>query len=282
MESILKENPKISALELEKRLDGNLCRCTGYRPIFEAFKSFSTANGKQQSLSPSCCSGEAGMGDIEELGCKKVCGKVCPPRKVQVSAPSAQTWITATTLQELYNLLDTNVGKRVKLVVGNTSQGVYFERFDLYIDISKISELTAATASKEQGGAVFGAAVTINNMKMLLAQFSKLAIFTALQTRNWKVLIEHMERVATDQVRNVASWAGNLVLSKEHKDFVSDLATIFSGVGARLTIGGNSGVSEVSMHEFYNLDLSKKVILSIRIPLAFPGENFKTYKVAQV
>jgi xanthine dehydrogenase/oxidase len=28
--------------EIESAFDGNLCRCTGYRPIMDAFKTFAT------------------------------------------------------------------------------------------------------------------------------------------------------------------------------------------------------------------------------------------------
>ena len=39
--SLLQRKPKPTSDEIEHILDGNLCRCTGYRPIFDAFKSFS-------------------------------------------------------------------------------------------------------------------------------------------------------------------------------------------------------------------------------------------------
>lgn len=44
MYSTLRENPNPQSKEFLKTLDGNLCRCTGYRPIIDAMKTVSKKN----------------------------------------------------------------------------------------------------------------------------------------------------------------------------------------------------------------------------------------------
>jgi xanthine dehydrogenase/oxidase len=67
MYTTLKKSPKPSKDEIENSLDGNLCRCTGYRAILDTMKSFAK---DEQPI------------DIEEL-CKLKClsvkddGKCC-------------------------------------------------------------------------------------------------------------------------------------------------------------------------------------------------------------
>lgn len=40
MYTLLRNNPLPTQLEMERTFDGNLCRCTGYRPILSGFKTF--------------------------------------------------------------------------------------------------------------------------------------------------------------------------------------------------------------------------------------------------
>ncbi len=57
----------MTADEVEQILDGNLCRCTGYRPIFDAFKTFAVDDDRLP------------VDDIEDLadgGDKKCCKKL--------------------------------------------------------------------------------------------------------------------------------------------------------------------------------------------------------------
>lgn len=49
MYSTLMSNPQPTSHEFFKSLDGNLCRCTGYRPIIDAMKSVNLLLREQKS-----------------------------------------------------------------------------------------------------------------------------------------------------------------------------------------------------------------------------------------
>ena len=57
--SLREKNPDAKMQDIEHILDGNMCRCTGYRPIHDAFKSF--AVDASESI-------KKALADIEELG----------------------------------------------------------------------------------------------------------------------------------------------------------------------------------------------------------------------
>ena len=49
-----------------------------------------------------------------------------------------------------------------------------------------------------------------------------------------RALSRHLGRVATTQVRAVASWAGNLAIARSHVSFASDVLIAFATIGATL------------------------------------------------
>jgi len=62
---LLASNPSPSLETVEKRFDGNLCRCTGYRSIFKAMHSFANPSSSFSS-SPSTARLESKRGARHE------------------------------------------------------------------------------------------------------------------------------------------------------------------------------------------------------------------------
>ena len=68
--SLYEKNPNATSQEIEHILDGNMCRCTGYRPIHDAFKSFAVDASAELKKT---------LADIEEAGgCQGKLNSICP------------------------------------------------------------------------------------------------------------------------------------------------------------------------------------------------------------
>lgn len=67
MYTMLRQSPKPSNHQLEEAFQGNLCRCTGYRPILEGFKTFTedweVSRNKCLVNNSGSTGGVCGMGD---------------------------------------------------------------------------------------------------------------------------------------------------------------------------------------------------------------------------
>lgn len=114
---------QISPLEVEQAFGGNLCRCTGYRPILDAFKSVAD---------------EVLFGDIEDLVmcdrtgrtcsdafgmCKKVrCDQAQATLKLQIS--DDRWWYKVNSIQALMKILNSDIPQPYMLVAGCTAHGI--------------------------------------------------------------------------------------------------------------------------------------------------------------
>eukprot|EP01018_Ginkgo_biloba_P015424 Gb_26971 [translate_table: standard] len=165
MYGLLSNNPNPTSQEVEDQIDGNFCRCTGYRPIFDAFHTFSCEYKNsvcQVDKRSSCPMLEL---DIEDIGNKRASGEMMTNL---VLSKEGVTWIRVLSLQDLYSVLRAYKNKKaVRMVRGNTSTGVYPEfSCDVLIDISHIPALLKTTVSNE--GIIIGGAVSISDLMLLL------------------------------------------------------------------------------------------------------------------
>lgn len=149
----------VTKQQLEDYLDGNLCRCTGYKPILKAFETFSKCDRHDVNLKDICggsCTLSNGNKDIEDLTCgnhhreinhNEITSKSCKGKKSNnikknitnvnelmnsyTSLPlmffnsnTNKRWIRPINIEQLCAILREYSSSSIQLVGGNTSIGV--------------------------------------------------------------------------------------------------------------------------------------------------------------
>ncbi|MCD7449395.1 aryl-alcohol oxidase 2 [Datura stramonium] len=289
---------KLTSSEAEKAIAGNLCRCTGYRPIADACKSFAADIDIEDLGFNSFWK----KGDSKEMKVSKL--PPYDPTKNYSTYPeflksesatnldsSRYPWYSPVSIEELRSLLNSNVTENAasfKLVVGNTGTGYYKEtqRYEHYIDLRYIPELSII--KRDQRGIEVGATMTISKLISFLKEENKVNL-GSYGTLVSEKLANHMEKIASPFVRNSASVGGNLVMAQKN-GFPSDIATLFLGLCATVSLMTSHGLEKVTWEELLSrppLD-SRTVLLSVCIPFKKDRSSlqphskflFETYRAA--
>lgn len=194
MYSLLEANDgKISAAQVENSFGGNICRCTGYRPILDAFKTLSSVGVDIEDLSITSC-----MTKCKDNPCGGICA--AGTRALDIVFADDRQWITAQNLANLLDVLKTNVADQpYMLVSGDTAHGVYRrpENLQIFIDINRVPELHRNSISNE--GLTIGGSVNLTEVMKILVDAGK-------QNTGYKYcedIARHIDLVANVPVRNV-------------------------------------------------------------------------------
>ena len=102
--------------------------------------------------------------------------------------------------------------------------------FDSYISVLKVPELHFVTKTAE--AATFGGAVTLSRLIEELQSLSAVPGFS-----HCRQMATHLLVVANTPVRNMGSWAGNLMIKHAHREFPSDVFLLLTAARARLLVG---------------------------------------------
>jgi xanthine dehydrogenase/oxidase len=238
---LLQNRPEPTKREIQDVFDGNLCRCTGYRPILTGMETFArdwTAEDEQARMK---CLGEDAVAAMLPAAVPRI---ALPPSEHLTPQPRRmhsgdKIWVRPANLAELGAVLREFADQRVRMVSGNTSFGVYpadVHAADVLVDLQLVPELRGAAVGDDW--ADFGACTTYSELIDVLGaicderQIEENAAAGAMRLM--------ARRTAGTIVRNAATLAGNTMLVLEHieqgEPFPSDLLTALVAVGAEVTV----------------------------------------------
>lgn len=240
MSEFITNHPDATKKQIEEAFDGNLCRCTGYRAILTGMKTFAADWTAQDEAHRMKCLGDE--------GCEaQLPGRVAIPFPPEARGPlepvtaggAGQQWRTPVTLAELADILHTHRERKIRLVHGNTSFGIYKDEFpstQLFIDIRLVPELNAAPVTRGDE-LVVSAGCSYSDLLELLS--GELKARRLGETSPLGAIDFMARRTAGRIVRNAASLGGNTMLVLKHlthgEPFPSDVFTALAAVDARIS-----------------------------------------------
>jgi len=290
----LRNHPSPTQQQMEDLFGGNLCRCTGYRPILHAMRSFARDHDPGAEPNARCETDPCYPVPVRSAP-RAICldglpDPEHPPQGLYFHRPNLH-WFRPPALaeaQELKALLARQFGAdRVRLVVGNTARAIYpGEEAACLIDVSQIPELNASGCDAR--GLHVGAAVPIERL-IELAE-AAIARESADRTTGLRELTRHAKFLAGVQVRSAGSVGGNIAITKSDtrrgEPFPSDLFTVLAALGATVTVRSDDFAGRARTFSLDDLppleDLADDAMfVHFHIPWTRPDEHVRTFRVAR-
>jgi len=239
--------------EIDDTLSGNLCRCTGYRPIIDAAHR---------------------MLDLPQVRFDR------DTLKGALQAIQRQDMLTYTFEGQAFHIprtLEQLVQIRAEkpaatILSGSTDIGLWVTKQMRELgDIIYINEVAELQRMEEDGGMLeIGAAVTLEDA------------YTAVCKHYPQELSELRQRFASLPVRNAGTLGGNVANGSP----IGDSAPWLIALGSEIVLRGEAGRRVMPLESFY-LDYQKKdlrpgeFVEAVRVPLPQPDLRFRTYKLSK-
>jgi xanthine dehydrogenase small subunit len=252
----LKKNGESTApcrKEIDETLSGNLCRCTGYRPIIDAAKR---------------------MGELPKVTFDKAALasslQAMQRSDMFIYQKNQQTFYAPRTMDELVQIRATK--PQACIVSGSTDVGLWVTKQmrDLgdIIYVREVQELL--NISESDTYIEIGAGVNLNDAYAAVCRHYK------------DELTEMWQRFASQPIRNTGTLGGSVANGSP----IGDSAPWMIALGAEIILRGINGQRILLLENFY-LDYMKKdlqaseFVEAVRIPLPRTNVSFRTYKLAK-
>lgn len=239
--------------EIDDALSGNLCRCTGYRPIIDAARR---------------------MVELPPVGFDRV-ALAERLRGLQRShgfsySAQGQQFHVPRTLDELVQLRAAHPA--AVLLAGSTDVGLWVTKQMRELgEVIYLGQVDALKTVQERDGMLeIGAGVSLQDA------------YAALCQRYPAELTELWQRFASLPIRNAGTLGGNVANGSP----IGDSMPWLIALGSQVVLQGVDGQRVLALEDFYlgyqQKDLrAGEFVQEVRVPLPHAGLRFRTYKLAK-
>jgi xanthine dehydrogenase small subunit len=259
--------PAPSRTEITNALSGNLCRCTGYKPIIEATLLACRADADQLRLSDAA--------DVPLL--QQIRRASTPSYNLEgdiVVQPVVRTrkgneFVSPATVTEVADYLLKH--PQATLLAGSTEIGLQvnkqFTRPEYIVYLGNVAELKGIVETPSLWR--IGAQVPLAKIETLVAQA-------------YPDFAEVLRRFGSPPIRSTATLAGNIANGSP----IGDSMPCLMALGAALVLRRGEATRTVALDAFYtgqkkNVLRASEFIEAIELPKPVPGRVFRAHKVSK-
>jgi len=247
------EGQQASRCQIDDALSGNLCRCTGYRPIIDAAQRMTElprVDFDRDALADQLRALQRESGTVYSAG--------------------GQVFHAPRTLDELAAARVAH--PNAVLLAGSTDVGLWVtKQMRELTDIIYLGHVNALKRVRETGDAIeIGAGVTLQDA------------YAAVCRHYPRELSDMWQRFASLPIRNAGTLGGNVANGSP----IGDSMPWLIALGSQLVLRGPAGERTMALEDFYlgyqQKDLKPgEFVQGLRVPLPRQGLVFRTYKLAK-
>ncbi|XP_053140097.1 aldehyde oxidase isoform X2 [Hemicordylus capensis] len=303
--ALLRNQPEPTSEQITEALAGNLCRCTGYRPIIDGCNTFCKESFCCQSReNGNCClDQEDHLPNKEKKTCTTLFSAeefqpldptqelIFPPELMRMAEnQTARTlifhgertrWISPVNRKELLELKAKY--PQAPLVVGNTGLGPSMKFKGVFhpLIISPTRILDLYVVEHTENGLILGAACSLTLVKDILTK--AISELPAEKTKIFCALLQQLKTLGGQQIRNVASFGGNIIM----RSSTSDINPILAVGNSILSVASQGRLRQIPLSDLFADGLGKntlepeEILVSIHIPHSRKGEFVSAFRQAQ-
>ncbi len=264
---LVQTNACPSRAQINDALSGNLCRCTGYKPIIDA-----TLKACQRPAAELKINDNADVALLKQIARENeptvgLDGQIITQPVVRTKKGSE--FVSPATVDEVAMYLVKH--PKATLLAGSTEIGLQvnkqFARPEHIVYLGNVEELKAVKDTKDSWS---------------IGATTPLAVVEVLVAKAYPDFAEVIRRFGSPPIRSTATLAGNIANGSP----IGDTMPCLMALGAVLVLRAGDKTRKVALDAFYtgmkaNVMQAGEFIVSIELPKPKAGEVFRAHKISK-